>query len=484
MASNRPVVYRSRINDIKALSTQRLNDKDLRWRQRLELSLGENTAKSDGTYDPASFDFGSEVEAAALNLFGRTIQQTVGQLVDGDERYDVGENPFTIAELDTQYSSVGAIDSINPVTFDADSDGIVARFVDLSNTINLLEENFWIFADSDGHEHNMLGSVLDFGPEIPGNGGAIVTAPAGAAVSDVSLVNAFGFKTHKITANLESQNVGPADVSLVSGNGQRVSVLNGEVLSENAAIGDFTINRSYTFVLDVKSGSPEIYAKRGARLLSGDLRSVSSTTSGDIVRTINSISANIVSDNCVTEIIGSLKWYANGNIQSGISTVSGNASYHQPPISGDVVSEVSTTQGRGGDRVTVSGLWSASNSQVSGEGMRRMKMFIPLRSEDSSISALTSLIRHTSPVSLVSAESLVSGVSERKVVSISASLECFSSFTSSDTSRAVRGFGVLGILPTTKVETTVSIGVPYVEMGAGEFYVEMPGTNYVKKVTN
>jgi len=482
MASNRPVVYRSRINDIKALSTQRLNDKDLRHLQRLALSLGENTAKSDGTYDPASFDFGSEVEAAALNLFGRTIQQTVGQLVNGDERYDVGENPFTIAELDTQYSSVGAIDSIKPVTFDADSDGTVARFVDFSNSINLLEENFWIFADSDGHEHNMLGSVLDFGPEIPGNGGAIVTAPAGAVVSDVSLVNGFGFKTHKITANLESQNVGPADVSLVSGNGQRVSVLNGEVLSENAAIGDFTINRSYTFVLDVKSGSPEIFAKRGARSLSGDLRSNSSTTSGDTRRVSNSISANIVSDNCVTEIIGSLKWYANGNIESGISTASGNASYHQPPISGDVVSEVSTVQGRGGDRVTVSGLWSASNSQVSGAGIRRMKISGSVQPENNSlIVATTQLIRKAS-ISIEPTESLVSGVSERKVVSTSASLESLSSFTSSETGRTVRGFG--GVSASSSIlSATVIIGLPYITMATGELYVEMPGTLYVRNVT-
>lgn len=458
MASNRPVVYRSRINDIKTLSTKRYWPDGDRSKDYLGIVI-----------QPTKDDIG---DAKYLE---------VGQFLV----HPSGELPFTIAELDTQYSSVGAIDSINPVTFDADSDGTVARFVDFSNSINLLEENFWIVADSDGHEHNMLGAVLDFGPEIPGNGGEIIIVPLAdrpsAAESAVSTVDGVAFKTFKVIGNLESQNVGPANVSLVSGNAARVSVLNGEVLSENAAIGNFTINRSYNFVLDVRSGSSDIFAKRGARSVSGDMRSNPSTTSGHAERIINSISGDIVSDNCVTEIIGSLKWYVTeGSIESGISTASGNASYHQPPISGDIESGVSTIQGRGGDRVTVLGEWSASISQASGAGLRTMKISGSIQSGNSLISSLFTLTRKIS-TSIESTESLVSGVSERKIVSTGGSLQSFTSFTSSETGRTVRGFGDPSALSSSIISTGI-VSTPFVNMGVGELYVEMAGTLYVRNV--
>jgi hypothetical protein len=44
---------------------------------------------------------------------------------------------------------------------------------DFSNTINRFDENAWS-KDSDGYGHNMLGSTLDFENEIPGNGGDFI----------------------------------------------------------------------------------------------------------------------------------------------------------------------------------------------------------------------------------------------------------------------------------------------------------------------
>ena len=86
---------------------------------------------------------------------------------------DITRLPFTMEELDTQYQRMDRIDTIEPRTLD----NVEADF---SSTINTLDENRWVgktgnilCADSDGQAQNVLGSVLDFAPEVAGCPGYI-----------------------------------------------------------------------------------------------------------------------------------------------------------------------------------------------------------------------------------------------------------------------------------------------------------------------
>jgi hypothetical protein len=67
---------------------------------------------------------------------------------------------------------------------------------DFSNTINRFDENAWS-KDSDGYGHNMLGSTLDFENEIPGNGGDFIDQVGNASLTSLTSTVA-GFVTLKI----------------------------------------------------------------------------------------------------------------------------------------------------------------------------------------------------------------------------------------------------------------------------------------------
>ena len=92
--------------------------------------------------------------------------------IDSEEVYrsrinDVRHLDFTLEELDAQYDSdkgMARIDDIAPRTF-------VETTIDMSNTINTLDENVWhadnIINSCDSDEY-VLGEFLDYPPESPG----------------------------------------------------------------------------------------------------------------------------------------------------------------------------------------------------------------------------------------------------------------------------------------------------------------------------
>jgi hypothetical protein len=161
------------------------------------------------------------------------------------------DGPATIAEINTQYKNVGAVDEIQSRTFDEDHHDPYGYFgyTDFSNTINTMDENHWLQVDSDGYGNNILGDELDFRPERPGR----EQPPAysiGLSILSSSLSSSSGTATHifNISSDLESTTASlinaiiqrtvnslsaemSSGLSASSGDAERIIISSGDVLS-------------------------------------------------------------------------------------------------------------------------------------------------------------------------------------------------------------------------------------------------------------
>jgi len=352
---------------------------------------------------------------------------------------------FSIAELNTQYKDVAALDLIQSRTFDADFDGVHSGFTDFSNTINRMDENHWLQRDSDGYGNNMLGDELDFRPERPGR-----------EQPPIYSIGVSNFKASPATVDGLSENI--------------IAALGALTTTVSTVVGDgdrgVTVNSALTVSRSVVDGLSEREIRTSSALVSTD-----ATVTAIVGRGANSILANLQAQSSIVDGLSGRGVDGSGTLEAQASTVTAT-SENIATGSGTLEAQASTVDGAGSITPAIigSGTLEAQASTVFGTSIEDRDATGTLEAQASTVVGASER-EITSTGTLQAQVSTVDGLSEN-IITGSGTLEAQASSVDGLAENKVIGAGTLEAQAST-VDGAGNTIEPYVGMPSPDIYVEM-----------